>query len=73
VAEGEPVTSPDQHKQGNRRRWRIAGVVSIVLILLMNFGNHQGHVETLWLFGVAGLLAVMIIGDEVLRRNGLRR
>jgi hypothetical protein len=70
----EPVTAPDQHRPRNRRLWRIAGVVSIVAILLMNFGNHPRFgLESFWLFGTAGLLAAMIIGDEVLRRNGLRR
>jgi hypothetical protein len=73
MAGSEPVTSPDQHKPISLRKWRIAGVISIVALLLMNFGNHQGRIEDLWLFVVAGLIAAILVGDAVLRRNGLRR
>ena len=34
MAEHEPVTSPDQHKPGNRKAARIGAVVTVVLILL---------------------------------------
>lgn len=74
MAGSEPVTSPDQHKPLNRRPARIGAVVSIiVLVLTAMFGNHTGRVENLWVYGVAGLLAAILIGDVVLRRNGLRR
>jgi uncharacterized protein DUF2631 len=76
VAGSEPVTSPDQRKPGNRRAGRIAGVFSILVLLAMAFGNHDdgdsGFAEDLWLFAIAGLLAAILIGDAVLRRNGLR-
>jgi len=72
VAGSEPVTSPDQHKPGNRRGGRIAGVVTILIILAMVFGNHEGRTEDIWLISIAALLAAILIGDEVLRRNGLR-
>jgi Protein of unknown function (DUF2631) len=73
VAGSEPVTSPDQHKPGNRRAARIGGVVTIVVIVLMAaFGNHQGRTEELFSYGVAALIAAIMIGDEVLRRAGLR-
>ena len=72
VAGDEPVTSPDQHKPGNRRAGRIAGVTAILVILAMIFGNHQGNIENIWLIAIAALIAALLIGDEILRRNGLR-
>lgn len=68
------MTSPDQHKPGNRRGARIGAVLTIIAIVLMAaFGNHQGRVEELFAYGVAALLAAILIGDEALRRIGLRR
>lgn len=72
MAGNEPVTSPDQLKPVNPRKARIGAVVAIVALLLMILGNHRGGVENYWLLALAGLVAVMIIGDWVLRRNGLR-
>jgi hypothetical protein len=72
VADEEPVTSPDQHKPDPRRAAQVAGVLSIIVLLLMLFGNHEGHTEDVFLIGTAALIAAVLIGDEVLRRNGLR-
>jgi hypothetical protein len=72
VAGDEPVTSPDQRKPVNPRKARVGAVVAVVVLLLMTFGNHKGRIEDLWLVGLAALIVVMIIGDWVLRRNGLR-
>ncbi len=72
VAANEPVTSPDQHKPTNLRLARIGGVGSIVILLLLTLGNHQGWVENVWLVAIAGLIALMMVADWVLRRNGLR-
>jgi hypothetical protein len=72
VAGSEPVTSPDQHKPGHRRAGRIGAVVTAVALLLMLCGNHQGNVENIWLIAIAAILLVIVIGDVVLRRNGLR-
>ncbi|BCJ72835.1 DUF2631 domain-containing protein [Catellatospora bangladeshensis] len=72
MAAEEPVTSPDQHTPTPVKAARVAGVVVIVMLLLMLFGNHEGNVETLWLIGVAATLAAILIIDVVLRRNGLR-
>jgi Protein of unknown function (DUF2631) len=72
VAGDEPVTSPDQRKPVNPRKARVGAVLAVVIPLLMTFGNHKGRIEDLWLVGLAALIVVMIIGDWVLRRNGLR-
>lgn len=69
----EPVTSPDQHKQLSRRPWQIGALLTaVVIVLMVTFGNHQGRVENLWGYGIAALLVAIPIGDEALRRAGLR-
>ncbi|MFG3705071.1 DUF2631 domain-containing protein [Micromonospora sp. NPDC047670] len=72
MAGSEPVTSPDQHKPGHRKSGRIGAVLSALVLLAMLCGNHEGRVENIWLIGLAVLLLVIVIGDAVLRRNGLR-
>lgn len=72
MAGSEPVTSPDQRKPGHRKAGRIGAVVSALILLSMLIGNHEGRIEDLWLIGFAGLLLAAVIGDAVLRRNGLR-
>ena len=74
MAGSEPVTSPDQHKPGNRRAARIGAVATIVAIVLMGtFGNHQGRVEEIFAYATAAVLAAILIGDVALRRIGLRK
>jgi Protein of unknown function (DUF2631) len=68
----EPVTSPDQHKPTPRKLWRIGGVAVIITLLLMLIGNNSVSTGAPWLIGTAALIAALLIGDEVLRRNGLR-
>jgi hypothetical protein len=72
VADEEPVTSPDQHKPGHRKAAQIGAVLSIIVLLLMTIGNHEGHIEDIFLVSIAALIAAILIGDAVLRRNGLR-
>ncbi|MEV0561297.1 DUF2631 domain-containing protein [Dactylosporangium sp. NPDC050588] len=72
MAEHEPVTSPDQHKPGHPRAARFGAAVTVLLILGMLVGNHQGRVEDIWLIATAGVLVLALVGDWVLRRNGLR-
>lgn len=40
---------------------QIAGWVSVFVLLAYNFGNHRGHVETIYLFTFAILIAVGLI------------
>ncbi|MCM0675060.1 DUF2631 domain-containing protein [Micromonospora phytophila] len=72
MAGSEPVTSPDQHRPGHRKSGRIGAVLTALALLAMLCGNHEGRVENIWLIGLAVLLLVIVIGDAVLRRNGLR-
>ncbi|MFE9205852.1 MULTISPECIES: DUF2631 domain-containing protein [unclassified Micromonospora] len=73
MAGSEPVTAPDQHKPGHRKSGRIGAVLSAVVLVIMALcGNHEGKVEDIWLLGIAALLLAIVLGDAVLRRNGLR-
>ena len=72
MAGSEPVTAPDQHKPGHRKSGRIGAVLSALALLAMLCGNHEGRVEDIWLIGIALVLLAIVIGDSVLRRNGLR-
>lgn len=72
MADEEPVTSPDQHKPDPLRAARVAGVLSIIVLLLLMIGNHEGRTEDIFLIGSAALIAAVLIGDAVLRRSGLR-
>lgn len=73
MAGDEPVTSPDQHKPTNLRLVRIGAFFTIfALVAMALFGNHEGRVEVYWLFAIAGLIAAMVIGEWLLRKNGLR-
>lgn len=40
---------------------QVAGWFSVFALLMLNFGNHQGHVETVWLFLLAGLMAIGLL------------
>jgi hypothetical protein len=72
VAGDEPVTSPDQHKPGPKRAARIGAVVVMVSLLAMICGNHRGRVEDIFLVVSAALIAAWLLGDWLLRKNGLR-
>lgn len=68
----EPVTSPDQHKPTPVKWYRLGGVVIIVSLLLMLFGNNEVDTGAPWLIGTAAIIALILIGDAVQRRNGLK-
>jgi hypothetical protein len=72
VAGEEPVTSPDQRKQGNLRLARLGAVVTIVILLAMLLPMQGDMSDDVWVIGVAALLALILVVDWVLRRNGLK-
>lgn len=73
MAGSEPVTSPDQHKPGHRKAGRIGAIVIALLLVAMIFRNNDvSGIAKLWLLGIAAGLVAIVIGDAVLRRNGLR-
>lgn len=72
MAGSEPVTSPDQQKPGHRKAGRIGAVVTILALLSMLAGNHTGRTEDVFLIVIAAGIAAILVGDVILRRNGLR-
>lgn len=40
---------------------QVAGWISVFVLIMLNFGNHQGNVETVWLISLAVLLALGLI------------
>ena len=68
----EPADAPSArfgwHGEG-LKTFKIAGVVSIVALLVMMIGNHEGHIEDLFLLGFALLLAFILIRGEILSRR----
>ncbi|GAD81970.1 DUF2631 domain-containing protein [Nocardia asteroides] len=52
----------------SRKTFRIAAWVVIVALLGMTIGNHQGHVEDIFLIGLAGIMATILIVDSLTRR-----
>jgi hypothetical protein len=77
VAADEPVTSPDQHKPGPRRAARVGAIGTVVLLVMMAFCAHggvqEGRIGLLYLALIAVLIVGVLVGDWVLRKNGLRR
>ena len=73
MAAEEPVTSPDQRKTINPKAARVGAVLTILVLLAMQFGYPLTAMERIWLASIAGLLALFLIGDAALRRVGLKR
>ncbi|WIM66869.1 DUF2631 domain-containing protein [Corynebacterium breve] len=40
---------------------QIAGWISVAFLVAYHFGNHQGHVETIWLVAFAAFIAIGLI------------
>jgi hypothetical protein len=52
----------------SRKTFRISAWVVVVALLGMTIGNHQGRVEDIFLVGLAGLMALMLVVDSLTRR-----
>lgn len=69
---------PHEHPEdwGWHHEWRrstpVIGWLAVVSLLLMIVGNHRGHIEDLWLIGVAAAMALLLIRDRLRRRNAWR-
>ena len=71
-AEQDPVYAPDQLKPGNRKLARAGALGTAVVMLMFFWGNHEGNTENIFIILTALGLVGAVIGDAVLRRNGLK-
>ena len=71
-AEQDPVYAPDQLKPGNRKLARLGALGAAAVMLMFFWGNHEGNTENIFLVVFAVGLIAIVIGDAVLRRNGLK-
>jgi hypothetical protein len=76
AANEEPVTSPDQHKPGQKRAARAGAIFTLVILVMFALCGHAGSQEGLlgmiFLLIVAGLIVVWLFADWALRKSGLR-
>ena len=54
---------------GFPRGTMIAGWITVLLLLLMTIGNHEGHIEDIYLVGFALLTAGGLIHQSLRRRR----
>jgi hypothetical protein len=52
---------------------RVAGWLTAGALLAMIIGNHEGHVEDLWLVALAALVIFMLIRSYIVGRSAWRR
>jgi hypothetical protein len=51
----------------------IAGWFTVVAMLIMLIGNHQGHVEDVWLVVIAAVMAFGLVRHNLKQRTSWRR
>jgi len=84
VEHDEPQAGHEAHGRRHERpedwgwhgefgRWaRVAGWLSAGLLVLLNFTNRYTRTESVWLFGIAALLVLLLIRDWYRRKNAWR-
>lgn len=45
----------------SRTAVQVTGWASVLIMLAFNFGNHEGHVETIWLLALTALLVIGLL------------
>ena len=73
---GDPHDEPSAEwgwHGGFPRGMVIAGWVVVVALIAMNFGNHQGRVEDIWLIAIAVVMAIGLVMHSIRKRNAWRR
>jgi hypothetical protein len=71
---------PIEHEQpedwgwhGRSGKWaQIAGWLTVLAMLSYTWGNHEGRMEDLWLFGIAAFLVVILLWDIRRKRTAWR-
>ncbi len=67
----EPSAEWGWHGEWPRGR-RIAGWAVAAIMFLLLIGNHEGHVETIWLVGIGLGMIGFLIWDQTRRRTPWR-
>ena len=71
---------PHRHEQpsdwgwhGSWGKWaRIGGWVSVVVLLLNQLAWHYNNAQDPWIYGVAGVLVLILLHDRYRRKNAWR-
>ncbi|WP_437177598.1 DUF2631 domain-containing protein [Corynebacterium stercoris] len=61
VSEADVPSARFGWSEFSRGTIQAAGWISVLFLVAFNFGNHQGHVETIWLISLAVLIALGLI------------
>ena len=61
VSEADVPSARFGWSEQSRGTIQAAGWVSVLVLIAYNFGNHKGHVETIWLIALAILIAVGLL------------
>jgi hypothetical protein len=77
VREGEEPIQHERPEQwgwhGEMGKWgRRLVILPILALIAFQFGNHRGHVETIWLGCLTLLLIVLVVADARRRKNAWR-
>ncbi|WP_312869244.1 DUF2631 domain-containing protein [Amycolatopsis pithecellobii] len=55
------------------RASRVAGWLTVVVLLVMIYNNHENNTENVWLVGIAVGIAIALLVDIKKRRTAWRR
>jgi hypothetical protein len=69
--EDEPSVGWGWHGEFPRGR-QIAGWFTVVALLLMTIGNHEGHIEDIYLVGFAVVIAFALVHEHRKRKRPWR-
>lgn len=51
----------------------VAGIATIVILILFTLGDYQSRLQDYWLFGIAALIAFALVLQAASKRNSWRR
>jgi hypothetical protein len=71
---------PHRHEQPEDWGWhgswgkgaRVAGWVSVIILCLVNVTTYYNTAQAPWLYGIAAILALILIRDRYRRKNAWR-